>query len=339
MGGVNCALTSRSVGAHGHRPHGQPPAHHHEELTAIPLPGGCPSRVPPRSYCGTVARSTRRQTAWQRCGDMARRPGSAAPTARRLIVAFLAVVARGAVAAPLNPALGEAELDRRARRPAVSRLLHDGVASAVAAAARSDVPASVIKGADGLLHHVEGDGREAGWKLSSRPDALALLLHTSGTTSKPKTVPIPGNAWSRRPRYGRRAATRCPATTCQHASCRCSTSTARSRHSLLATLVYRRHDRAAAADSVPSTFWDDAARLAKMTWYTAVPTIHARLLGRAQELDGPREHSLRFVRSCSAPLPTALWRRYEEAIGVPLVEAYGMTEAAHQMASSPLPRW
>ena len=50
-----------------------------------------------------------------------------------------------------------------------------------------------------------------------------------------------------------------------------------------------------------------------------------------------RQHRLRFVRSCSAPLPTALWQRYEEAIGVPLVEAYGMTEAAHQMASNPLP--
>jgi acyl-CoA synthetase (AMP-forming)/AMP-acid ligase II len=73
------------------------------------------------------------------------------------------------------------------------------------------------------------------------------------------------------------------------------------------------------------------------TWYTAVPTIHAALLPRAVERPAPLEHRLRFVRSCSAPLPTVLWQRYEDTIGVPLVEAYGMTEAAHQMASNPLP--
>ena len=86
----------------------------------------------------------------------------------------------------------------------------------------------------------------------------------------------------------------------------------------------------------PSTFWDDAARHG-VTWYTAVPTIHARLLTQAARMNGPPRHRLRFVRSCSAPLPTVLWQRYEETVGVPLVEAYGMTEAAHQMASNPLP--
>jgi acyl-CoA synthetase (AMP-forming)/AMP-acid ligase II len=48
-------------------------------------------------------------------------------------------------------------------------------------------------------------------------------------------------------------------------------------------------------------------------------------------------HKLRFVRSCSAPLPAPEWRRYEDRVKVPLVEAYGMTEAAHQMSSNPLP--
>jgi oxalate---CoA ligase len=85
----------------------------------------------------------------------------------------------------------------------------------------------------------------------------------------------------------------------------------------------------------PTAFWDDTARFG-VTWYTAVPTIHARLLSRVQEVGGQLGHTIRFVRSCSAPLPTALWQRYEETIGVPLVEAYGMTEAAHQMASNPL---
>jgi len=86
----------------------------------------------------------------------------------------------------------------------------------------------------------------------------------------------------------------------------------------------------------PSVFWDDVARHGA-TWYTAVPTIHTRLLTQATGMPARPASRLRFVRSCSAPLPTVLWQRYEEAIGVPLVEAYGMTEAAHQMASNPLP--
>ena len=86
----------------------------------------------------------------------------------------------------------------------------------------------------------------------------------------------------------------------------------------------------------PSAFWDEASRYGA-TWYTAVPTIPARLLTQARALPSPPKRRLRFVRSCSAPLPTVLWQRYEEAVGVPLVEAYGMTEAAHQMASNPLP--
>jgi acyl-CoA synthetase (AMP-forming)/AMP-acid ligase II len=85
-----------------------------------------------------------------------------------------------------------------------------------------------------------------------------------------------------------------------------------------------------------SAFWDDVDRYG-VTWYTAVPTIHALVLERAAQAPRLPPHGLRFVRSCSAPLPAVLWERYERLIGVPVVEAYGMTEAAHQMASNPLP--
>jgi acyl-CoA synthetase (AMP-forming)/AMP-acid ligase II len=105
-----------------------------------------------------------------------------------MITAFLAPGALGAAAAPLNPALGPAELAGELDDLRVSRLLHEGGTTAVAAAAASGIPASVIGFDDGLLHI---DGR-AGDPLvdTDDPDALALLLHTSGTTSKPKTVPI-----------------------------------------------------------------------------------------------------------------------------------------------------
>ena len=169
-------------------------------------------------------------------------------------------------------------------------------------------------------------------KPSGGPDALALLLHTSGTTSKPKTVPIRQRNLV--------ASTGAVAGTYELAGedvTMCVMPLFHV-HGLVATVLATLSTGGTVVlpRFRPSAFWDEAARYGA-TWYTAVPTIHARLLTRAQALPAPPEHRLRFVRSCSAPLPTVLWQRYEDAIGVPLVEAYGMTEAAHQMTSNPLP--
>jgi acyl-CoA synthetase (AMP-forming)/AMP-acid ligase II len=48
-------------------------------------------------------------------------------------------------------------------------------------------------------------------------------------------------------------------------------------------------------------------------------------------------HPLRFIRSSSSALPVPVIAELEAAFGAPVIEAYGMTEAAHQMASNPLP--
>jgi len=245
-----------------------------------------------------------------------------------LIIAFLAVVASGAAAAPLNPALGVSELTAELEDLRISRLLHDGSPGGAAAAADAAVAASVVGLEDGLL---EIDGL-AGDSLNAAgdPDALALLLHTSGTTSKPKTVPIRQRNLV--------ASTRAVADTYDLTGddvTMCVMPLFHV-HGLVATVLAT----LATGGTVvlprfrPSSFWDDVARHGA-TWYTAVPTIHSRLLAAA--LEQQPGHRLRFVRSCSAPLPAVLWQRYEAAIGVPLVEAYGMTEAAHQMASNPLP--
>ena len=78
-------------------------------------------------------------------------------------------------------------------------------------------------------------------------------------------------------------------------------------------------------------------REARPTWYTAVPTIHHILFDRAAT-DRPSTFGgrLRFIRSCSAPLPPAIVQRTEETFGAPVLAAYGMTETTHQ-ASSVLP--
>jgi acyl-CoA synthetase (AMP-forming)/AMP-acid ligase II len=288
----------------------------------VPEPGATLSYA---ALQGALDRATGRLAALGvREGD---RVALAAANGPALILAFLAIIARGAAAAPLNPALGVSELIAELTDLRVSRLLHDGGERSAAAAAQAGVPASVIGLADGLLQADGQAGDPAG--DAGNPAALALLLHTSGTTSKPKTVPIrqrnlvaSSGAVART--YG---LTGDDVTMCVMPLFHV--------HGLVATVLATLSTGGTVVlpRFRPSAFWDEAARQGA-TWYTAVPTIHARLLAAAPL---PPAHRLRFVRSCSAPLPTVLWRQYEEAIGVPLVEAYGMTEAAHQMASNPLP--
>ena len=247
-----------------------------------------------------------------------------------LVVTFLALAARGAAAAPLNPALGVAEVTAELTDLRVSRLLHDGSATATAAAAAANVPASTIR-LEGASLHVAGQPGEPIEGVGA-PEALALLLHTSGTTSKPKTVPIK----QRNIVASTGAVARTYGLTGEDVT-------------MCVMPLFHVHGLVAAVLATlstggtvllprfrPSAFWADVAKHGA-TWYTAVPTIHQRLLTRALDLPAPPAHRLRFVRSCSAPLPATLWARYEETIGVPLAEAYGMTEAAHQMASNPLP--
>ena len=85
-------------------------------------------------------------------------------------------------------------------------------------------------------------------------------------------------------------------------------------------------------------FWPMARKYGS-TWFSAVPSMHNALLGRAGREDGGQSgaESMRFIRSCSAALPASTMAQMEEQFGVPVLEAYGMTEAAHQMASNPLP--
>lgn len=82
-----------------------------------------------------------------------------------------------------------------------------------------------------------------------------------------------------------------------------------------------------------SDFWPDFAAH-RANWYTAVPTIHQILLKNPAPEPRP---AIRFIRSCSSPLSPTVFQQLEETYGAPVLEAYAMTEAAHQMTSNPLP--
>jgi len=254
------------------------------------------------------------------------------PNSMAMLVSFLSVVHLGAAAAPLNSALGEREVAEELTDLRATRLLHAAENEVAASAATAlDVPTHLVVATSGALDIAGPPGQRAA--SPGGVDSVALLLHTSGTTSKPKTVPI------------------------RQRNLTASTSTIVATYGLdeddityCVMPLFHVHGLVAAALGtlasggtivVPArfsatTFWSDI-ETTRATWYTAVPTIHSIVLNKATETESAPAHGLRFVRSCSAPLAAPEWRRYEDRIQVPLVEAYGMTEASHQMSSNPLP--
>jgi acyl-CoA synthetase (AMP-forming)/AMP-acid ligase II len=166
------------------------------------------------------------------------------------------------------------------------------------------------------------------------PEAVALFLHTSGTTSRPKGVPLRhenlcANALNMARWY---SLTSADVSLCVMPLFHV--------HGLVfSTLAFL----AVGAQVVmpekfsASAFWPTVAAY-RATVVSAVPTILRTLLLRADDDHAPTgsEHTLRFLRSSSAALPAADFHKLEARFGVPLIEAYSMTDAAHQMCASPL---
>ncbi len=166
------------------------------------------------------------------------------------------------------------------------------------------------------------------------PDDLALLLHTSGTTSRPKQVALTQGNLSVSAR--------------QIAQGLHLTSTDRCLNILPLFHIHGLVGAVMASFSVGASVYCtpgfnalkflSALSDAQATWYTAVPTMHQAIVARAERArDVPIASSLRFIRSASAPLSPQLAQRLEHLFHVPVIECYGMTEAAHQIASNPLP--
>ncbi len=165
-------------------------------------------------------------------------------------------------------------------------------------------------------------------------DAISLILHTSGTTSRPKMVPLSqANIAS--------SAQNISTTLALETNDIClNVMPLFHIHGLMAPVLATLLSGA----SVYATPGFDALRFftwlgdAKPSWYSAVPTMHQAILSRApRNADVIKAASLRFVRSSSASLPPQVMEALEETFNAPVIEAYAMTEAAHQMCSNPLP--
>ncbi|XP_055826764.1 probable CoA ligase CCL9 [Solanum dulcamara] len=264
------------------------------------------------------------------------------PNTIEFVIMFLAVIRARATAAPLNSAYMAEEFEFYLSDSESKLLLtaKEGNEAAQAAASKLNIPHITV-----TLPEADSDvafspappesNLESASEIVNDPSDIGLFLHTSGTTSRPKGVPLSQlNLVS----------------SVKNIKSVYKLSDSDSTvivlplfhvHGLMAGLLSS--FGAGASVTLPSTgrfsastFWSDMKKY-NATWYTAVPTIHQILLDRHLSKPEPDYPKLRFIRSCSAALAPSVMARLEEAFGAPVLEAYAMTEAAHLMASNPLP--
>ncbi len=260
------------------------------------------------------------------------------PNGPEMATAFLCV-ASAAASAPLNPAYRQDEFEFYLEDLKAKALIVEAGSESPAIRAAEKLGVGIITLAPepnpqaGAFRLFGGDESAAARPGPAEASDIALILHTSGTTSRPKIVPLAhANIWT-------------------------------SARNIAASLELSAKDRALnvmplfhihgliAGLSAPLSrggvvfctpgfnalkFFADMEE-AKPTWYTAVPTMHQALLMRAaRHKQVIARHPLRFVRSSSSSLPPTVIGELEAVFKCPVIEAYGMTEATHQMASNPL---
>ncbi len=258
------------------------------------------------------------------------------PQGPELAVAFL-TVASVATAAPLNPAFHQAEfefylkdLDTRALI-----LMKDDQSVARSAAIACGIEIIELVTLDDGSFDLSGRPQE---QLSpcgfSEPDDIALILHTSGTTSRPKMVPLTHLNLCASAHHISQTLELSDRDICLnimplfhiHGLVACVLASLAAGGTTICTRKFE-------ASSFQS--WLNSW---KPTWYSAVPTMHQAILEELRSQNRTTIHSnLRLIRSSSAALPPTVMADLENAFRVPVIESYGMTEASHQMASNPLP--
>jgi acyl-CoA synthetase (AMP-forming)/AMP-acid ligase II len=269
-----------------------------------------------------------------RCGiQRGNRVALALPNGMPAIASFLAASVAG-TAAPLNPAYPYEEFVFFLRDTSARVLLcpPTDYEEARSAAADCGIPVlSVDMKSEGTVHLMDL-GRSCSPTMPS-PDDVALILHTSGSTGRPKRVPL------RHSNLAYSAANIADTYNLSSQDVALCIMPLFHIHGLVAsTLATLRSGGTVVAPTKfkPLSFWR-TVREYGVTWYSGVPTMHQLLLARTREERPSGTGSLRFIRSCSAPLAIEVIHRMEEVFGVPFVEAYGMTEASHQMSANPLP--
>jgi len=263
------------------------------------------------------------------------------PNGPEMASAFL-TVGSVATAAPLNPGYRQGEFDF---------YLSDLNARALVILKSMDSPARAVASARGIpvielevdpskpagefsLKPLASVAARAGHPGPAGPEDIALVLHTSGTTSRPKMVPLAHRNVTASAVNVRQTLRLSREDVCLNIMPLFHI------HGLIGAVL----SSIAAGASIACAPSFDALKFfrwfaeANPTWYTAVPTMHQAILGRsARNAEIVAAGRLRLIRSSSSSLPPQVMRELEKAFNVPVLESYGMTEAAHQIASNPLP--
>ncbi|MDG3042219.1 acyl--CoA ligase [Roseicyclus marinus] len=261
------------------------------------------------------------------------------PNGPEMAVAFV-TVAGVATTCPLNPAYKEDEfafyLDDLKAKAIILAEGESGPAHAAAkglglAIIRLSFDPSEPAGTFGLAAETSAGSADT---AAPGADDVALILHTSGTTSRPKIVPLLQSNVAASARHIGASLALTPADRCLNVMPLFHI------HGLIAAVS----SSLAAGASVWCAPGFDAMKFfgwmeeARPTWYTAVPTMHQTILARAsRNAETIKNVPLRFLRSSSASLPGPVMEQLAATFNAPVIEGYGMTEAAHQMASNPLP--
>src|SRR5205823_6757216 len=305
-----------------------------DDAPALSAPGGTPLTYRGlRTLIGEVTASLASQGIG--AGD---RVGIVLDNSPEMAAAFLSI-GSAATAAPLNPSYRAEEFEF---------YLTDLRAKLLIVAAGKDTPAIGVAQKLGvpiarLTAHparagtfslrFEESAKKAHSVRRATPDDIALVLHTSGTTSRPKIVPLAHKNIA-----------------ASAANVRKTLALTANDRGLVIMPLFHIHGLIAALSAPLSAggevscspgfnalkffSWLDEV---KPTWYTGVPTMHQAILLRAPgNPEIIKNHRLRFIRSSSSALPPTVIAELERVFGVPVIEAYGMTEATHQMASNPL---
>lgn len=262
------------------------------------------------------------------------RVAMALPNGPAAIICLLAAAAT-ATAVPLNPAYRHDEFLFYLDDTGARLLLVPATGADEAVQAAADRHIRVVTVDTQPSGRVALPGLPASASAASpTSESVALVLHTSGSTGRPKRVPL---SHGRLAISAHNIATTYALTPDDVALCVMPLFHVHGLvASTLATLL--------TGGSIvlperfnPLAFWR-MVREQRVTWYSAVPTMHRMLLARAGNATRPAgAEGLRFIRSASAHLTPQTMHRMEEVFGVPVLEAYGMTEAAHQIASNPPP--
>ncbi len=309
----------------------------HDESIALTAPGR-----PPLTYAGLRQHVAKTVASLNQMGiGRNDRVAIVLPNGPEMASAFISVAA-GATAAPLNPTYQQTEYAFYLEDLGTKALLVAEGSDSPAVAAAHDLAIPVLEchvgSADAAgvfdIHPLALPVEKNSAVGFAEQDDVALILHTSGTTSRPKIVPLLQRNLCASARNINQTLALTPADHCLNVMPLFHI------HGLMAALMASLSVGASICctpgfDALQFFAWLDAE---KPSWYTAVPTMHQAILSRAkrnQEIIASA--NLRFVRSSSASLPPQVMAALEDTFNAPVIEAYGMTEASHQMTSNPLP--